>query len=261
MPSKLVFSGRPRGNSTSSGGPSYIHQTTETKTLDPSGRMTYTRDEHIQVRSGSSSAREPPRVNPRGTHDTLLRGYRAIREERAAGERDLDDDYSDDDYSDEDLPRFSRLKLEDRSHASKASQSTIRGGSQSTIRGPRVTELSSRHPSSRPSESHHSGSRATDSRQPSRQITSRPTESHHASSRTTTRPAESNYLKSRTTDSHRPTTRTSSRPAESHSGRPGRELVVYDEPSSDKGKTKTKSSRRDTGGSKMSAIKDLVKRI
>ena len=237
-------SGRGRGNSTGSDGFSY---TSETTTIHrSSGGTHHVNHRRIHIESGPSSSRRPLGTIPE------------------------DGDVCDCDHCQEVLGDFSRMRIGDRMS--------------STISGPRLIELPdedvdrslSRRPSfrisSRPSESVRSRTRTMDSRQPSRQITSsRPAESRYSSSR----PSESHYSGSRTSDSRRPTIRassraieprySSSRPSESNAGRSGRDLVVYEEPvpqdSRSNGKTKTGSSRRDTGSkmSIMSGLKDLVK--
>ena len=248
------ISGRSRGNSTGSSGFTYTNHTTTISTVDPSGHMTHVHNSYTRVDGGRSSAREP---------------LRSIRE---------DDDYSDCESCDEcakELDCFSRMRLDDRRDVSRASQSTIRGPRIMEITDGDVDRSMSRYSgsrtSSRPSESHRSSSRITDSRQPSRLISSRPAESHYSSS-SSRRPTESRYSSS---ESRRPTIRASSRPAESHYSssrpsesrttvRPGRDLVIYEEPSSQGSRsTKTRSSRRDSGSkmSAMSAIKDVVKRL
>ena len=97
--------------------------------------------------------------------------------------------------------------------------------------------------SSRPSESHYTGS-------------SRPRDSHHPDSRTSHRPSESHYVSAKPRDSHRRSTVTSSRPSDSHTYGAGKEITVYAEPSS---RDSTKSSRRDSKAVK--GIKSLVKHV
>ena len=279
------ISGRSRASTTGSGGFSYTNQTTTISTVDPSGNMTHVHSSYTHLNGGRSSARPPLRSiredddddSDEDSCDEELGRFSGLSIENPRIMEITDAHFN---------QSMSRSSSGSRTLSSRPSESHRSSSSSRTITDSRVPSsrritsrpADSHYSSSRPSESHRSSSSRTitDSRVPSsRLITSRPAESHYGSSRADSRrPTESSRYSS--SESRRPTIRAaSSRPAESqyssssrHSesrtggGRPGRELVVYEEPrSTDQGKTR--SSRRDTGSkmSAMSGLKDMVKRF